>query len=597
MNTLIEVLTGIVNRVTYHNPSTGWSVLRVQPFQSQQQETVTVHQTKVFAGATMEFRGAWTIDHKYGRQFKATQALEKKPATTAAIEKYLGSGLIKGVGPQTAKKIVHYFQKETLDIFETDIQRLTEVPGIAQKKLKTIEAAWTEHRAIREVMMFLQGHGISTLFAVRIYKEYGDKAIPRVTEDPYRLANDFYGIGFFSADKVALSMGLAKYSPQRLMAAIKHVLAASREQGHCYLTEPQIHSGIVDLIDMNLGEQLGDYLNLMKRDSQLCTRLLNEASIETLGYYSKTLFYDETAVATILRGMSEPVVSEPNRISQWISRYCQNKSIALSDEQADAVQGVVQQRFSILTGGPGCGKTTTTLVIVRLLEAMKKSVLLAAPTGRASQRMTEVIGREAKTIHRLLEWKGGEFQMNEASKLTMDFLIVDECSMLDISLSASLLKAVPDHCQVLFIGDPDQLPSVGAGNVLKDMIASHAIPCFRLTQVFRQAKESLIIRYAHQMNQGQTLILSHHLKILISGQMVLIVYLLTQMKPLKNNWGLLDGSNVILTGKQTSGRASLPMIYPVLNPLMSLGLKKPFSLRMKWSSWCLINSNMLILSN
>ena len=505
MNTITEVLIGIVSRVTYHNAATGWSVLRVQPFESPlQQETVTVHQTKVFAGATMEFRGAWTIDHKYGRQFKATEAIEKKPATTAAIEKYLGSGLIKGVGPQTAKRIVKYFQQETLDIFENDIARLTEVPGIAQKKLKTIEEAWVEHRAIRQVMMFLQGHGISTLFAVKIYKQYGDKAIAMVTEDPYRLANDFYGIGFFSADKVALSIGLALDSKQRLIAAIKHVLAASREQGHCYLTEPQINAGVVELIEINLGERLKDYLEVMKHEDQLCVRQLFSDTEDIIGYYSKTLFYDESAVASILRGMRGSIFSEPERIASWISTYCQSKSIALSDEQADAVKGVVQHRFSVLTGGPGCGKTTTTLVIVRLLEAMRKSVLLAAPTGRAAQRMGEVIGREAKTIHRLLEWKGGEFKMNEESKLKMDFLIVDECSMLDISLTASLLKAVPEYCQVLFIGDPDQLPSVGAGNVLKDIISSEIIPCFRLTQVFRQAKQSLIIKYAHQINKGET---------------------------------------------------------------------------------------------
>jgi exodeoxyribonuclease V alpha subunit len=505
MNTITEVLTGIVNRVTYHNPATGWSVLRVQPFQSpQQQETVTVHQTKVFAGATMEFRGAWTIDPKYGRQFKATKAFEKKPATTAAIEKYLGSGLIKGVGPQTAKRIVKYFQNETLDIFENAIHRLTEVPGIAKKKLEMIEQAWTEHRAIREVMMFLQGHGISTLFAVRIYKEYGDQARALVAEDPYRLAQDFYGIGFFSADKVALSIGLAENCPQRLMAAIKHVLAASREQGHCYLTEPQINAGIVELIAINLGERLSDYLGLMQQEGQLCTRRLTQDKVDTTCYYSKTLFYDELAVATLLRKMNGLVASESDRIAHWISNYCQRKQITLSDEQTYAVKGIVQQRFSILTGGPGCGKTTTTLVIVRLLEAMGKTVLLAAPTGRATQRMSEVIGREAKTIHRLLEWKGGEFQMNEDCKLTTDVLIVDECSMLDISLAASLLKAVPTTSQVLFIGDPDQLPSVGAGNVLKDMIASDVIPCFRLTQVFRQAQASLIIQYAHQINKGQT---------------------------------------------------------------------------------------------
>ena len=500
-----EALTGIVSRVTYHNPDTGWSVLRVQPFNSpQQQETVTVHQTKVFAGATIEFRGSWTIDHKYGRQFKASEAIEKKPATTAAIEKYLGSGLIKGVGPKTAKRIVKHFQNETLEIFENDINRLIEVTGIAKKKLIMIEKAWVEHRAIRDVMIFLQGHGISTLFAVRIYKEYGDKSISMVTEDPYRLANDFYGIGFFSADKVALSIGLSETSQQRMIAAIKHVLAASREQGHCFLTEEQINTGIIDLIEMNLGERLPDYLEIMKQDDQLRTRQLVKEDMEYTCYYSKTLFYDEATVAKKLKEMKGDIESDPERIATWVSRYCQSKSISLSDEQADGVKGVVQHRFSILTGGPGCGKTTTTLVIVRLLEAMKKKVLLAAPTGRATQRMSEVIGREAKTIHRLLEWKGGEFQKNEEMPLDADFLIVDECSMLDISLSASLLKAVPQNCQVLFIGDPDQLPSVGAGNVIKDIISSGVIPCFRLTQVFRQAQESLIIKYAHQINKGQT---------------------------------------------------------------------------------------------
>lgn len=367
-----------------------------------------------------------------------------------------------------------------------------------------IEQAWVEHQAIKDVMIFLQGHGISTLFAVKIYKEYGDKAISLVMDDPYRLANDFYGIGFFSADKVALSIGLGEDSSQRMMAAIKHILAASRDQGHCYLTTEQIHAGIVELIDMHLGERLLEFLGLMKQDNQLRVRQLRKDETEHTCYYSKTLFYDEATVADKVKAMKCRVSSEPERVARWVKRYCERKSIALSDEQADSVKGVVQHRFSILTGGPGCGKTTTTLVIVRLLEAMNKQVLLAAPTGRATQRMSEVIGREAKTIHRLLEWKGGEFQKNEDTPLDADFLILDECSMLDISLTASLLKAVPEKCQVLFIGDADQLPSVGAGNVIKDIIASHVIPCFRLTQVFRQAKESLIIKFAHEINKGKT---------------------------------------------------------------------------------------------
>ncbi|MBU4263944.1 MAG: AAA family ATPase [Proteobacteria bacterium] len=500
-----ETLRGIVDRVTFHNADNGFSILRVFPFNNpQQMETVVVHQTKVFAGATMEFSGAWTINPQYGRQFQAIKAVEKKPATAAALEKYLGSGLIKGVGPKTAKRIVGHFGKQTLDIFEGEIDRLTEVPGIATKKLEMISAAWAEHRAIREVMMFLQTHGISTLFAVRIYKQYGDKAIPYVTEDPYRLANDFYGIGFFSADKVALSIGLATDSPQRIMAGIKHVLAASRDFGHCYLTESQIAVQVKELLELDLGNRLLGLLGQMEQEGQLMVRrLTSPAGVTESCYYSKSLYFDELYVARKVAGFGNPPQINEDRIGKWISRYCESKHISLSDEQAAAVNHIVCEKFSILTGGPGCGKTTTTLVIVKLLEAMQLKVLLAAPTGRAAQRMSEVIGREAKTIHRLLEWQLGKFKKNEEDPLEVDFLIVDECSMLDINLTASLLKAVPDRSQVLFIGDADQLPSVGAGNVLRDMIASGKVPCFHLTRIFRQARESLIIQYAHQINQGE----------------------------------------------------------------------------------------------
>lgn len=503
--TITETIRGIVDRVTYHNPDSGWSVLRVFPFNSpSQQETVIVHQTKVFAGATMEFQGAWTTHPKFGRQFKATKAIEKKPATAAALEKYLGSGLIQGVGPKIAKKIVAHFGDKALDIFEGEIERLTEIHGIAQKKLEMISSAWAEHRAIRDVMMFLQSHGISTLFAVRIYKEYGDNAIPYVTEDPYRLANDFYGIGFFSADKVALSIGLAADSNERIMAAIKHVLAASREFGHCYLTESQIRVQVNELLEMDLGERLPGLLKQMQKDGLLMVReLAVPEGVNELCYYSKTLYFDELYVAQKISGMKNAPDVDRDRIENWVSRFCQAKDISLSDEQAAAVKGIAGEKFSILTGGPGCGKTTATQVLVKLLEAMKVNVLLAAPTGRAAQRMMEVIGNEAKTIHRLLEWQVGKFKRNEDTPLDVDFLIVDECSMLDISLTASLLKAVPNRSQVLFIGDADQLPSVGAGNVLRDMIASGAVPCFRLMKIFRQAQESLIIRYAHEINSGE----------------------------------------------------------------------------------------------
>lgn len=505
MSSIDETLTGIVSRVTYHNPDSGWSVLRVQPLNSpESQETVTVHQTKVFAGATMCFKGAWVINPKYGRQFKAREAVEKKPANAASLEKYLGSGMIKGVGPKTARKIVKYFSKETLDIFEHDIGRLTEVPGIAKKKLAMIEKSWLKHRAIRDVMMYLQDHGISTLFAVKIYKSYGDDAIQKVSENPYRLASDFYGIGFFSADKIALSIGLSPNSPQRITAAIIHVLAASREHGHCYLTEQQINHGVSELLSLTVDDVLNEYLCEMEKTHKLRVRHIEIKDQRVSCYYSKTLYYDESYVAERISRMIGSLDTDPNRISNWIKKYCDKHKIKLSNEQALSIKHIVSHHFSVLTGGPGCGKTTTTFVIVKLLEAMGKSVILAAPTGRAAQRMGEVIGREAKTIHRLLEWMGGEFKLNEEYPMKADFLIVDECSMLDISLTAALLKAVPNGAQVLFIGDADQLPSVGAGNVLKDLIVSENVPVFRLTKIFRQAEASNIIQYAHSINQGKT---------------------------------------------------------------------------------------------
>ncbi|GBE51979.1 ATP-dependent RecD-like DNA helicase [bacterium BMS3Bbin14] len=502
-----EKIRGVVDHITFHSQENGWSVLRVTPFRGYGEKiTVTVHQMKVFAGATMEFTGSWTEHPRFGRQFKARLATEIKPATAGALEKYLGSGLIKGVGPKTARKIVRHFGGQTLEVFENEIERLTEVPGIAKKKLSLIKKAWQEHRAIREVMIFLQSHGISTLFAVRIYKQYGDRAIALVTENPYRLAVDFFGIGFFSADRVALSIGFARDSGLRIAAAIRHVLSASREQGHCYLTLEQISSQVGELLDLDLAATISSYLATMEQEQQLRVRQLPhpERAGETVRcYYSKSLFYDEEYVADRLARMVGPLVFDANRAAAWLARYGKKTGIVLSPEQAAAVRAIAGQRCAVLTGGPGCGKTTTTRVLVDLLQAMGRSVTLAAPTGRAAQRMSEVIGLEAKTIHRLLEFQGSRFKRDEESPLETDVLIVDECSMLDISLTASLLRAVAAETALLFIGDADQLPSVGAGNVLRDMIASGVVPCYRLTQIFRQARESLIIRYAHEINRGE----------------------------------------------------------------------------------------------
>lgn len=503
---IAETVRGVVERVTYHNPDNGWSVLRLAPFGGHGEiVTVTVHQTRVFAGATMEFSGSWTVHPKFGRQFKAESAQELKPATAGALEKYLGSGLIKGVGPKTARRIVRHFGKDTLDVFENSIDRLVEVPGIAEKKLSSITSAWQEHCAVRDVMMFLQSHGISTLFAVRIYKQYGDEAIAKVSGNPYLLAVDFYGIGFFSADKIALSIGFAQDSPVRITAAIRHVLSASREQGHCYLTLEQITGGVTDLLHLEgLPEVIPSFLQTMENEEALKVRQFpdGEGVVQSC-YYSKTLYFAEQYVANRLAKMVGSVSLEKPRVTGWLSRYEQDKGMQLSPEQSTAVTSIVGCRCAVLTGGPGCGKTTATRALVSLLFAMGRSVLLAAPTGRAAQRMGEVVGVEAKTIHRLLEFQGRGFKRNQDNPLQADNLIVDECSMLDITLTASLLQAVGPETSVLFIGDADQLPSVGAGNVLRDLITSGALPCFTLSTVFRQARESEIITFAHQINRGE----------------------------------------------------------------------------------------------
>ncbi|HIQ37774.1 MAG TPA: recombinase RecD [Desulfocapsa sulfexigens] len=499
-----ESIQGIVERVTFHNETNGWSVLRVKRYNDLEPSTVIVHQTKVFAGATMKFVGNWNNHPKFGRQFTASQAEEQKPATSAALEKYLGSGLIKGVGPKTAKRIVNYFGKNTLNVFDESIDDLLNVPGIAHKKLKTIRNAWEEHKSIRDIMIFLQGLGISTLFAVRIFKEYGQNSIPFITENPYRLATDFYGIGFFSADKVALSLGIEENDPIRITAAIRHILAASREQGHCYLLNDQILDGINELLELDVSDSLTRQLTIMERENLLKKRIIpDQENVNQICYYSKSLYYAEKSTSELLHSLNRKLPVDSKRISQWIDDYFCKQSFRLSPEQENAVKGIAGCGCSILTGGPGCGKTTATKTLVKLFVAMGKEVLLAAPTGRAAQRMEEVIGLEAKTIHRLLEFQNGGFKRNKENPLECDVLIVDECSMLDISLSASLLSAIPENAQFVLVGDADQLPSVGAGNVLGDLIASNIVPTFALKTVFRQAKESHIVSYAHGINKGK----------------------------------------------------------------------------------------------
>ncbi len=502
----MEKLVGIIQRVTYHNPENGWSVLRVNPIASQHEvKTVTIHQANVFAGATVEFEGEWMQHAKYGEQFKAHNFIEKKPASASALEKYIGSGLIYGVGPKIAKRIVKYFGKDTLNVFEDDMERLTEVPGIAQTKLEQITSSWIEHREIRNVMLFLQEYGVSTLFAVKIFKKYGNNAIKIVKDNPYQLSKDIYGIGFFSADTIALSMGVEKNSPKRIRAAIAHVLAASRDQGHCYLELELIVVEVDKLLKEDFKELVATEISGMEKDNELRVRLRKAEAEPIKCYYSKSLYYDELHTAQqVKKFIAQKVKVDDKRVAKWLKKYNEQQEFPLSQEQYNAVLGVTKYGFSILTGGPGCGKTTTTKALVKLLKAMNKEITLAAPTGRAAQRMAEVIGDDSQTIHRLLVWQpmSGLFKKNKDDQLETDFIIIDECSMLDITLAASLLQAIPLTAQVLFIGDANQLPSVGAGNVLKDLIDSGKVPLFELVKVFRQAQQSQIIKYAHQINNG-----------------------------------------------------------------------------------------------
>ncbi|HWY78998.1 MAG TPA: AAA family ATPase [Candidatus Sulfotelmatobacter sp.] len=504
----VEKLSGIVKRITFHSIETGWTVLKINPFdQPLLEKTVVVHQSKVFAGATIDFYGNWTYHPKFGEQFKATKAVELKPATANALEKYLGSGLIKGVGPITAKAIVQHFGKDTLEVFDKKISRLMEVPNIAEKKLEMISNAWEEHKDIKDVMMFLQEYDISTLFSTKIYKTYGKEAISIVSENPYKLAEDIYGIGFFSADQVAINMGLGEQSEQRIQAAIDHVLASGREEGHCYLTKEQVIKQVNELLTLQIANLIEVMLDKMEVEDKVKIRLLlvKEGAVQTKCYYSHSIYFDEEYLAKKVKALvRKKILVDTERANKWISLFCEKKKIAVSIEQQEAIIGVIQNSFSILTGGPGVGKTTTTKVLVQLLLAMKKQVLLASPTGRASQRMTEVIGIQAKTIHRLLEWQAsqGGFKKNDENPLKTDFLIIDESSMLDVHLAAALLRAVSSATQVLFIGDKDQLPAVGAGNVFGDLIDSKAVSVFHLTKIFRQAEASFIIRYAHEINKG-----------------------------------------------------------------------------------------------
>ena len=426
------------------------------------------------------------------------------------MEKYLGSGLIKGVGPVTAKRIVAHFGLETLDIIENQIERLSEVPGIAQKRVKLIQAAWVTQKAIKDVMLFLQNHGVSTTYAVKIYKQYGDASIATVTQNPYQLATDVYGIGFVTADAIARNLGIAPGSEFRYRSGILHVLGEAAEEGHCFLPQDELVGRVTKrlAIDDHLpdAEQVLHLMAQMVLDHTLVKTDSPLDGLEQFGYYAPPFFGAEQKLASQLQQLlKQPLDVDLPRVQRWIDRFIAKTGMPLSSQQRQAVEMAATHRVLILTGGPGCGKTFTTRTIVALWKAMGTSIALASPTGRAAQRLSEMAGQEAKTIHRLLEFepKTMKFKRDLDNPLPVDAIVVDEASMLDLFLANSLLKAVSLDTQLLLVGDTDQLPSVGPGAVLQDLIASAQIPVVRLTQVFRQAQASQIVSNAHRINQGQ----------------------------------------------------------------------------------------------
>lgn len=505
-----EQIQGVVERLTYHSEESGYTVARLKAPRTSELITITGNFANIQAGQTLQLTGLWRDHPKYGAQFQVTQYRETKPATLTGIEKYLGSGLIKGVGPVTAKRIVAHFGLETLEVIETQIERLAEVPGIARKRVKLIQSAWVAQKAIKEVMLFLQGHGVSTTYAVKIYKQYGDASIATVTHNPYQLATDVYGIGFVTADAIARNLGIAPGSEFRYRSGILHVLGEAAEEGHCFLPETELVDRVVKRLEiadhLPNPDQVLFLIAQMVADHEL---IKTETPVEAIGefaYYAPPFYGAEQKLAERLQDLLEkPLPVDLARVQRWIDRFTEKTRTQLSDQQRQAVEMAASARVLVLTGGPGTGKTFCTRTIVALWKAMGKSIALASPTGRAAQRLSEMTGQEAKTIHRLLEFdpRTMKFKRDQDSPIEAQAIVVDEASMLDLFLANSLVKAVPVDAQLLLVGDIDQLPSVGPGAVLKDLLASQQVPVVRLTQVFRQAQTSQIVSNAHRMNHGQ----------------------------------------------------------------------------------------------
>ena len=497
----MEALRCVVERITYQNEKNGYSVIRCRAKDYQELITVVGVMPEIHVGSVLSLTGKWKFDPKFGRQFVAETVEETLPATVYGIEKYLGSGLIKGIGPRFAKRIVNAFGEDTLRIIEEQPDELLKISGIGPLRVERIKKSWAEQKEIKNIMLFLQGHDVSTSHATKIFKTYGDNSIAVVQENPYRLADDIWGIGFHTADSIAQKLGFDRTKPVRLRSGLLYTINKLSEEGHCYATrEPLLKAG-AELLDVK-EELLSVTLDEMILAEDVKTEEIPETGEDAI--YLPPFFFSEIGTARRLR----EIFSSPKQLSLnsegLEDRIRQKTGIVYDEVQMKAIRTALGSKVLILTGGPGTGKTSTTRGIITAFGETGAKILLAAPTGRAAKRLSETTGMEAKTVHRLLEVKPPEgYQRNESNPLEGDVLIVDECSMIDLLLMHNLLKAVPDSMTLILVGDVDQLPSVGAGNVLRDLIDSGCFPVVRLTKIFRQAQSSRIITNAHRINKGQ----------------------------------------------------------------------------------------------
>jgi exodeoxyribonuclease V alpha subunit len=495
-----EVLAGLVERVTFHNAENGFCVLRIKARGHRHLITVVGHAAVIAAGEWVTTSGEWVNDRTHGQQFKSHFMRTSAPTTTEGIEKYLGSGMIRGIGPVYAKKMVKAFGDKVFDAIEAEPHRLREVTGIGPTRAKRITGAWAEQKIVREITVFLHSHGVGAARAVRIFKTYGGDAVQIMTENPYRLARDIRGINFKTADAIAMKLGIEKTAMIRVRAGISYALTEAMDEGHCGLPTEELTPLAVELLEVP-AELIQTALDLELAERTVITDTVGETPCVFLaGLYRAEQVIAERILRLANGTLPWPHI-DPEKALPWIER---RTGLSLAESQVAAIRLALLSQVLVITGGPGVGKTTIVNSILRILAAKGVSLSLCAPTGRAAKRMTEATGFEAKTIHRLLEVdpKTGGFKRGSDNPLECDLLVVDETSMVDVMLMQALIRAVPDHAALLIVGDIDQLPSVGPGQVLADVIASSAVPVVRLTEVFRQDAHSRIITSAHQINRG-----------------------------------------------------------------------------------------------